>query len=414
MSLDFYHVATLEKTQEVIKLLTDNQRCNYERVATHDTLSRYVAKDIIATFNLPEFNRSTVDGYAVKAKDVAGASETIPSILTLIGEVSMGEQTPLSISSWQGVYVPTGGMLPAGADAVVMIEYVEKLDDTTLMVYSPVSMGENISYIGDDLAQGEVIIRQGTRISAYDIGLLVGVGIAHVEVYKRRKISVISTGDELVDMGQTAVLGQVYDINGYAIEALIQELGGEVIYKKIIRDDFELLREGIAQCLEASDSVILSGGSSAGMRDYTKELIESFPESKIYVHGLAIKPGKPSILGSIGNKIIFGLPGHPVSALIVFEQLVGFYFDCSYSIVSPRITIPARLTNNVHGAPGRETFQMVKLEKKDNQWLAIPLHAKSGMMSLLAHSSGYFRIPMDKEGYKQGEIVDVYLDQGVR
>jgi molybdopterin molybdotransferase len=414
MNIDFYSVATLEKTREIIRNLADLQNMQFEKVDVDKALGRYIAYDSEAAFNLPEFNRSTVDGYAIIANDIGGASETIPSIISIIGEVHMGEHTHLSITSSQGVYVPTGGMLPEGADAVVMIEYVEKLDDTTLLVYSPVSVGENISYIGDDLKSGDQMIRKGTCLSPYDLGLLVGMGISHVDVLQPIKVSVISTGDEIIDLDKKAFIGQVFDINGYAIAALINEIGGTIVQKEIIPDNFERLREGILKCLEESDCIILSGGSSAGMRDYTKDLIESFPESKIYVHGLAIKPGKPTILGTIGNTIVFGLPGHPVSALMVFDQLVGYYFEYVYSIPQEKLTLSATLTNNVHGAPGRETFQMVRLEKRESQWFARPIYAKSGMMSLLAHTSGYFIIPMNKEGHQQGEIVEVYLRQGVR
>lgn len=412
MNLDFYHVVTIEKTQEILSALAMSQEKRRETVRIDQSLGRFSANDLFARFDLPKFNRSTVDGYAIMAKDVSGSSESIPSIVEIVGEVQMGEHTHLYVAPSQAVYVPTGGMIPEGANAVVMIEYVEKLDESTLLVYNPVTVGENISFIGDDLVEGDLIIHKGTCISPYDIGLLVGMGIKSIDVYEKLRVSIISTGDEIIDLDKEASIGQVYDMNGYAVEALVRESGGIVVHKAIIQDDFDLLKACMDHCLSQSDFIIMSGGSSVGMRDYTKELIESFDESKIWIHGLAIKPGKPSILGTIGKKVVFGLPGHPVSALIVFEQLVGYYMESYYAITRDKYTVSARLTNNVHGSPGRDTFQMVRLEKVDTQWYAQPIHAKSGMMSLLAHSSGYFKISMNKEGCQKDELIEVFVRQG--
>lgn len=414
MNLDFYHVVSIEKAQELLKDLALTRPLQKTEVAVEDALHRYVADDLFAKFDLPGFNRSTVDGYAIRWKDVVGASESIPSMLSLTGKVSMGESTLLNVNSGEAVYVPTGGMLPSGSDAVVMIEYTDKLDETTLMVSSPVSQGENITYIGDDLANGELLIKKGARITPYDIGLLVGLGTTTVAVFDRPKVAVISTGDEILDPSQDSAVGQVFDMNGYALSALVQELGGTVVLKSIVKDEFDALRQCMEQCLEKADIILISGGSSVGVRDYTKLLIESFDESRLLIHGLAIKPGKPTLLGTVGEKVVFGLPGHPVSALVVFEELVKSYFDQLRECSQRKVTISARLTGNVHGAPGRDTFQMVGLEKRDNEWYAEPIYAKSGMMSLLAHSSGYFIIPMHKEGYKQDECVEVYLRQEVR
>lgn len=414
MNLDFYHVVSIEKAQELLKELALARPLKKNAVAIQEALHRYVAEDLIAGFDLPRFDRSTVDGYAIRWKDVVGASESIPGMLTLVGKVSMGETTSLHVGSGEAVYVPTGGMLPSGCDAVVMIEYSEKLDEETLMISSPVSQGENVTYIGDDLACGELLIKKGVKISPYDIGLLVGMGTNKVTVFERPKVAIISTGDEIVDPSKDSTVGQVFDMNGYALSALVQELGGTVVIKSIVKDDFEALKQCMEQCLAAADIVLISGGSSVGVRDYTKLLIESFSESELLIHGLAIKPGKPTLLGRIGDKIVFGLPGHPVSALVVFEELVKYYLEQLRECSQIKVTINARLTNNVHGAPGRDTFQMVGLEKRDHEWYAVPIYAKSGMMSLLAHSSGYFIIPMHKEGYKQDEQVEVYLLQEVR
>lgn len=414
MNLDFYHVVSIDKAQTLLSELALKNPLKMKEVSVDEALHRFVAEDVVAPYDLPRFNRSTVDGYAIRWMDVVGASESIPSMLTVVGKVSMGETTQLNIGSCEAVYVPTGGMLPLGCDAVVMIEYTEKLDEDTIMVSSPVSQGENITCIGDDLAYGELLIRKGVKISPYDIGLLVGFGMSKVMVYDCPNVAIISTGDEIIDPGQDSSLGQVYDMNGYALAALVKELGGIVVAKSIVNDDFDALKQCMKECLTVADLILISGGSSVGVRDYTKALIESFSNSRLLIHGLAVKPGKPTLLGTIGEKLIFGLPGHPVSALIVFDALVKYYIEQLQNRSQNVITMTARLTNNVHGAPGRDTFQMVSLEKKDQEWYATPIYAKSGMMSLLAHSSGYFVIPMHKEGYKQDEQVEVFLRQEVR
>lgn len=411
--MEFFNVLSVKEVNEFINKKAKVFPIGNEKIDLLSALNRIAAEDIYSPINLPAFNRSTVDGYAVISQDVMGASEGMPSYLQCIDEVLMGEKTDLVLKRGQAVYVPTGGMVPDGADGVVMIEYVEKLDEQTLLIYKPIAPGENITYIGDDLKEGECIVKQGKKISPYDIGLFAGIGMKSVNVVKKIKVAIISTGDEIVDIVQTQNIGQIRDINGYALYGRILELGGEVSVKTIVKDDFKKLRESIESALAISDIVLLSGGSSVGTRDFTKAVIESFDGGQVVVHGISIKPGKPTIIGMVKDKMVFGLPGHPASALIIFNRFVKPYMEQAIRKYVPKFSVFATLSANVHASPGKDTYQMVQLIKDKNEYVAVPIHAKSGMMTLLSKASGYIHISNEKEGLLMGQRVEVFLLQEV-
>ncbi|WP_070000580.1 molybdopterin molybdotransferase MoeA [Cellulosilyticum sp. I15G10I2] len=411
--MEFFNVLTAKEVHDIIKELARDYFIQSETIDLISAAGRIASEEILAPVNLPEFNRSTVDGYAVISQEVMGASESMPSFLDCVSEVAMGETTDFVLQKGQAVYVPTGGMVPEGADGVVMIEYVEKLDEKTILIHRPIAPLGNMTLIGDDLKAGELIISKGKKLTPYDIGLLAGQGIHKIEVYQKLRFAVISTGDEIIDLEEPKKLGQIRDINGYALSSLITQLGGEVINKSIVRDNFEKLKETLGEVLNQADIVLLSGGSSVGTRDYTKAIIESFAEGEVLVHGISIKPGKPTILGHIGKKVVFGLPGHPASALIIFNQFVKAYMQQLLKRPETDFGIMATLAANVHASPGKETYQMVQLVQSDEGWNAHPFYAKSGMMSLLAKASGYLRIPGSIEGLMKGEKVKVYLLQEV-
>lgn len=411
--MEFFTVLPVIEVLSIIEKLGQNYSFGTEMVDLLDATQRITAKEYLAPRDLPEFDRSTVDGYAVMSQDVCGASPTIPSFLQYVEEVSMGKVVDCTLIQGQAVYVPTGGMIPQGADGVVMIEYVEKLDEQTLLIYKPIAQGENMTLIGDDLKKGELILQKGKKITPYDIGLLAGMGIAQVEVYKKPRFFIISTGDEIIDLNEPQQLSQIRDINGYVLSAVITQVGGEVVDRVIVKDDFCLLQKMVERGVHEADLVLISGGSSVGIHDYTKQVIESFDTGQVLVHGIAIKPGKPTIIGQIQEKIVFGLPGHPVSALMIFEIFVKKYMEKVLSIPQKSFSISAVVESNVHAAPGKETYQMVQVIKEDHKWKAVPLYGKSGMMTLLSKASGYIRIADDQEGIQKGELVDVFLFQEV-
>lgn len=411
--MDFFKVLSVYEVLSILDTHAKSYMIGTQTVKSLDALGRTVSNDVYAEVDLPGFNRSTVDGYAVKSMDVMGASESIPSFLQCVKEIAMGEEVEYTLKNGETAYVPTGGMLPEGADGVVMIEYADKLDADTILMYKPIAPGENMTFRGDDLKKGEVIVNKGKFITPYDIGLLSGLGISEINVYKKPVFSVISTGDEIIDINETQKTGQVRDINGYALSALITQLGGEVYMKTIVKDDFSKLKDTLSNALESSDIIIFSGGSSVGAKDYTEQVIESFEGGQVLVHGVSIKPGKPTIIGKVNNKLVFGLPGHPVSAMIVFNRLVKEYAIMLLNKKANLFSVKAKLDSNVHSSPGKETYQMVQLVEADGEYTAVPIYAKSGIMTLLAKASGYIRIPNETEGLLKDENVDVFLMQEV-
>lgn len=407
--MNFFNVLSVDEVKELIKKNFTNMKIESEKVNIIDSLGKVLSSDIISEFNVPDFNRSTVDGYAIKNSDSHGCSESMPSFLNLLGEVEMGCIAKESISYGNAIYVPTGGMIPEGADAVIMIEYVEKLDEDTIAIHKPVSIGENIVYKGDDIKNGQVVLTKGKEVTYQDIGVLAALGIKEVDVYKDIRFYIISTGDEIVDIDEELKFGKIRDINGYALHGLISKLGGKVINKTIVKDNYDYLREEVKNGIESSDIVLISGGSSVGARDFTHDVINSFDGQGILVHGVALKPGKPTILGECCNKPVFGLPGHPVSALIVFKIFVEYLVNELLNIKDNNYSINAVMDSNLHSSPGKQTYQMVNIEERDEKYYAIPNFGKSSMITLLSKSCGYVILDGDNEGLYKGQEVRVHL-----
>lgn len=409
LEMDFFKVVSVEEGRKQIMDSFKGFNLNIEYIDIMDARDRILAENIQSKENVPEFNRSTVDGYAVKSMDTHGASESVPSLFSLLGEVKMGEKADKDISSGEAIYVPTGGMVPEGADAVIMIEHAEKLDEQTLMVYKPLTSGENMILKGDDIKVGEIVIKKGKRITPQDIGTLAALGIGKIKVYKKPRFFIISTGDEIVDIGEKLTIGKIRDINSYTLCSLVDKLGGEVIGKKIVKDDYNMLREITSSALEKSDIVLISGGSSVGTRDYTSKVIDSFNGKGVFIHGVSIKPGKPTIVGEAEGKPIFGLPGHPVSSIIVFKVFIEYFIKKLMNVQENINKTTAKMDFNFPSSPGKETYQMVNLVEKNGQNFAIPNFGKSGMITLLSKSDGYIILKPEEEGISKGDIREVYL-----
>lgn len=381
----------------------------YEELEISKAMGRVAFEDVFSQLDIPDFNRSTVDGYAVVSKDTYGAGESMPAFLNIIGKVDMGKVTSLKVSPGGCVYVPTGGMIPEGADGMLMIEYVEVIDEGMLAAHSPVSPGENIIFIGDDVKMGNKVLSKGRVIKPQDIGVLCAAGISHIKVSKRPRVAIVSTGDEIVDPFGQVNPGQVRDINTYTLSAMVQELGGEVTVSIVVKDDFDLIRSTIDEASKDNEIVVISGGSSVGIKDNTEKVIDSFGAPGVFVHGVAVKPGKPTILGRVRNSAVFGLPGHPVSAVIIFKLFVEELIDRLLGKTRENIYINALCSVNLHSSPGKETHQMVELTEVEDGFQAKPIHAKSSAISQLSKAQGMIRIPLNKEGIKKGETVKVEL-----
>lgn len=397
------------KTPEEVELFLHNYSSAFkkqtESLNLHCVSGRTLSKSIKSTLNVPEFNRSIVDGYAIIASNSYGASPSIPSMFNLLGEVRMGETTDLVVHDFECVYVPTGGMIPSGADAMVMIEDSENFDETTIAIYKSTPVDNCIIHIGDDIKKNEVVLKEGTKITGKEIGVLAALGINEIDVYKRISVSVFSTGDEIIDIDEPLTLGKVRDINGYVLVDYLNTIGCHVVEHSIIKDDFDTLLNTLKNAMLHSDIILLSGGSSVGVRDYTCQVIESFDSGKVHIHGMTVKPGKPTIVGTVEDKLIIGLPGHPVSSTMVYKGFIEPFIESMMGCLTYVKTLEATLNVNVHSAPGKRTYQMVTVKGGE----VTPLHGKSGMITLLSQADGYFVMGRETEGQEKGSLVTVYL-----
>ena len=403
---------TVKTSTEAEKIISDTfakVSTNVEEVSILDSVGRVLAEDIVSKENVPDFNRSTVDGFAVKAEDTFGCSDSIPAILDYVGEVLMGEAPKFELKKGQCAYVPTGGELPDGADAMVMIEFSEDYGDGTRAMLKPSAPGQHVTFKGDDVKEGQTVLKSGTRLSARHIATLASLGYSKVKVYKKLKVSVISTGDELIDVTENPVGAQIRDINSYELCGALLELGCEVERVGIIVDELPLLEKAVKDALANSDMLIVSGGSSVGVKDATFKVYDKLGE--VLFHGIAIKPGKPTILANIDGKPCFGLPGHPLAAFYVFNLFVKpLVIKMSGDLgTSKSLKKVLPVTLSIPSNHGREECMGVRFVIKDGKEMAEPVYAKSGLVSSLSTIDGFIRIGRDCEGISQGEEVEVEL-----
>jgi molybdopterin molybdotransferase len=394
-----------------------------ESIDVVHALGRFTASDVFAPHPLPDFPRTTVDGYAVRAKDTFGASDSLPAYLTLIGEVPMGDTPSFEIGAGQCALIHTGGMLPKGADAVVMIEYTQFIAgaerhsapaQTEIEIFKSIADGENIIRIGEDVAENQLVIPKGTQIRPAEIGGLMALGFTSIHVAKKPRVGLISTGDEVIVPSQTPRPGQVRDINSYTLGALVEKCGGEAVRYGIFSDQFEVLKDAAAKALSECDVLIITAGSSASTRDMTADVIRTLGEPGVLVHGINTRPGKPTILGVCNGKAVIGLPGNPVSALVNGYLFVAPVIEkCLGALPKPKATVMAKLTVNLSSQAGREDWQPVKLivnrKSETVNYEAKPIFGKSNLIFTLASADGLLRIHPDAAGLSAGEIVEVVL-----
>jgi molybdopterin molybdotransferase len=381
-----------------------------ELVALHEALGRVVAEELRSPAELPAFPRSTMDGFAVRAADTYGASEGLPAYLTLCGEVPMGRAAGLSVGPGEAARVHTGGMIPPGSDAVVMVEYTQSLDARTVEVVRPVAVGENVIPVGEDVRPGDLLFPAGHRLRPQDLGGLAGVGIARVPVAARPRVAILASGDEVVPADAAPGPGQVRDINSYTIAALARRAGAEPLPWGIAPDDAVALRRTAAAALAEADVLVVSAGSSVSTRDMTADVIAGLGAPGVLVHGVAIHPGKPTILAVADGRPVFGLPGNPVSTMIAFELFVAPALYRLQGAAEPlAATVPARLTRNVASRPGREDFVPVRLERRAGVLWADPVFGKSNLIYTMARADGLLSVPLDLAGLYEGDAVEVRL-----
>ena len=404
---EFFNVVNLEQVFEHVQSF---ERVDIEEVPLSLSTLRTIARDVRADLDLPGFARSTMDGYAVRATSSFGSSEANPAYLTVVGQIAMGEIPDFAIGAGQAARIATGGMLPAGADAVVMIEHTAEIDDRMIEVYRSVAPGQHVIEHDEDFKKGALVLESGCRIRPQETGLLAAFGYSQVHVFRRPVVGIISTGDEVVDIGVVPQIGQVRDINRYTLASQVLEAGGAPIDMGIVEDDFDALNAVCREALTKCDMVLISGGSSVGMRDFTIDVLSSLPEARVLVHGISISPGKPTILAHVQGKAVWGLPGHVVSAMVVFTAVVRpflAYIGGQKSVKHKHREIPARLSRNLSSAQGRVDFVRVRLEERDGVLWAEPILGKSGLINTMIKADGLIEVGQHTEGLDQGVEVAV-------
>lgn len=378
-----------------------------ELLPLEQALGRVLAENIYAGEYVPDFDRSTVDGYALRARDTFGCSESIPAMLEQSGEILMGQAAGPELGEGCCRAVPTGGAVPAGADCVAMLEHTQDFGDGLIAVLKPVAPGENMIFRGDDVYPGKLLLKKGRVLTSRDIGALAAIGRPMVPVVKKLSVGVISTGDELVAPGEEPKAGQVRDVNGPMLSALLVAFGVRTVNYGIVPDDENKLRQVLGSALEQCDAVLMSGGSSVGAKDAASRIIEDMGE--LLLHGIAIKPGKPTILGRIEGKPVVGLPGHPAAAWFVARVFVLPLLAKLMGRQQRSFTVTARLARSVSANHGRAQYQGVRLEKQGEKLIAWPIHSKSGLISDLAGADAYFCIDSDCEGMHEGAEIQLSL-----
>ncbi len=394
--------------------LADFPPVGTERVRVADAAGRVLAEDIVAPADLPHFDRANMDGYAVRAADTFGASDGVPAYLRLVGTIAMGATARRPLAKGQAARISTGGMLPPGADAVVMIEHTDEVGDGRVEVHRAVSPWQHVVRVGDDVRRGDAIFGRGRRLRPHDLGALTGIGITRVVVHRRPRIALIATGDEIVPPDRRPRPGQIRNVNQPSLRAMIADAGGVPRDLGLVPDRPERLRATLGRALKAADCAMISGGSSVGAKDMTLDVIASFPDSATLFHGIQVAPGKPTILARAKGKPVLGLPGHPVSALVIFSRFGAPLVRLLGGERAPSAFADARvahaaLAENVASEIGREDWVRVTLERRDGDLVARPVRGKSAQIMSLVRADGMVRVPLTDEGIEAGTRVEVVL-----
>ena len=400
--MKFFNVTSLDDCKAIVQKNLPKSATLCVTKSTVDAVGFVLAEDVISPDRFPPYTRSTVDGFAVKAEDVYCSSASLPAFLKVTGKILMGEMPTLTLAKGEAIQIATGGVLPQGANAVVMVEHVEELKGE-LAVYSPVKQWENTVLQGEEITPGNVIAKRGDVVSPLMVGVLSSVGIEKVKVFDKIKVAIISTGDELVNVSEKAENGKIRDVNTSLLSALLSAGGYDVVWTTRIKDDEQLFRASLSNALEKADWVLVSGGSSIGAKDLTEKVLSS---GEILLHGLALKPGKPTIVAKFGEKTVFGLPGNPFAALCVFQSVCD---NVVKSARGERIScIYAYAKTNFPSSPGRTTLQPVKIEFDGTRYLATPIFLKSAHLYSALAADGFAELPEQAEGKYQGELLKIY------
>ncbi len=405
---------SFEEAKQVINEQLKPSVLGEEEIPLLEAYDRVLGKNVVSTLDIPPFNRSTVDGYAVKAEDTFGAEENQPAKLTIVGLVSVGEQPRICIEKGEAAEIVTGAPIPEGADAVVMVEDADR-ENSELSVFRAVTQDENVMKRGTDIKKGDVVLKTGQVLTASDIGVLAALGLIKVKVLKVPKVAVLSTGAEVTEPGKELPAGRIYDINAYSLSTAVRESGGRPVYLGVVPDDKTELQKVLKRGLASADIVMTSGGVSVGPKDLTPQIVNSLGQPGVIISGIAVKPGKPTTMALIGKKPVVCLPGHPTSALLLFYLLVRPIIQLMSGRPAREVkTIKALMSRRVFSARGRRTFVMVKLKHgKSDRWVVEPVETgASGAITTLAKADGFVEIPENHQFIDAGEEVVVTILKG--
>ncbi len=405
-----FKLNTLLDTLELLKTNIEHIELVSEEIGIDHALGRYTAEDITAVEDLPGFYRSAVDGFVVVAGDTFGASEEKRVVFNQVGQSEVGRKCVTNLGPNECIYISAGAMMPPNGDAVVAVDDCEIVGPHEIAVSRPLSIGENVIRKGDDIRKGEIFLAKGTRIRPGEIGAIAGAGFSHVKVFRKLEAAVISTGEEIIKPFNTSLApGQVRDVNSYALCAGLKELGAAAVNRGIVKDSSREMEEVVERSLETSDIIIISGGSAEGTMDRTLGLIKRIECIDILTSGMAVYPGKDSIVAMLDRRIIFALPGNPESALLMFNLLVKPTVFWLNKAENKQISINAKCVKDYRPVSGREEYLPVSIDRGEEKYVAIPVGAGTGFVSSMARVGGYVKIRASDEGIREGQEVEVIL-----
>jgi molybdopterin molybdotransferase len=420
---EFFNVLPPDKARQLLfEQMTHHT--GEETIPVNQALGRVLKNDVKSPQALPAFRRSTMDGYAVRAADTFGASGSLPAFLTVVGEVPMGKAAEVALAPGQAALVHTGGMIPETADAVVQVEHTQVISHQLsassdqspafpyeIEVLKAVAVGQNVLQIGEDVAVGAPIFPAGHRLRPQDLGGLLAVGITEIAVAKKPRVGILATGDEVIPPTLMTLPGQIRDINSYTVSGQVEQAGGIAVRGGIIPDQYEALAEAAASLLPNVDMLVMSAGSSVSVRDMTVQVVDSLGKPGVLLHGVATRPGKPTIVGVVDGKPVLGLPGNPVSAMVQFDMfgVPAIYRLQGMTAVPRRGLVWAKLSQNIASETGREDYVPARLEDTANGLIAVPVFGKSNLIYTLVNADGLIKVPLNKNGLEAGEMVEVRL-----
>ena len=406
---ELFNLLPPDKAVAVLLERISGIRMNSETVPVSSALDRVTTRHYASPAGLPAFARSAMDGYSVRAADTFGANDGLPAYLDVVGEVPMGRAPQVTLGPGHAAVTYTGGMLAEGADAVVMVEHTHSVGETTIEIVRSVAPGENVVQSDEDVRAGQDVVPAGHSLRPQDLGALLAVGVTSVEVARRPRVAIVSTGDELVEPGEQPGPGQVRDINTHTVAALVERAGGAPVPLGIFPDDIKAQKEAAREAMHRGDIVVFSAGSSVGSRDMTARVLADLGGPGVLVHGISIKPGKPTIAGLAGSTPLFGLPGNPVSAMVVFNLVVRPVIRSLMGAREPAAgrVVPATLASDVPSAPGRQDYFPVRFETGPGGLVAEPIFGKSNLIFTLVRADGLASVALDSGGLYAGDTVHV-------